>query len=81
MYSSLSVVVIVRSNWIWYEQFKPQLLIVHRVFVDNESLQLNSIIETISKSWLRRNWIGDNNVDAPGVSVTVGDKHAEIRNI
>jgi hypothetical protein len=44
-------------------------------------LQFNSIIETISKSWFRRNWIGDDNVDAPGISVTVGEKHATIINI
>jgi hypothetical protein len=81
MYSSLSVVIMVGSNSIWYEQFKPQLLIVHRVIIESEPLQLNSIIELISKSWFRRNWIGDNNVDAAGISVTVGDKHAEIRNI
>jgi len=25
--------------------------------------------------------MGDDNVDRPGISVTVGDKHAKIRNI
>jgi len=71
----------VESNWIWYEQFKTQLLIVHWVFVDNESLQFNWIIETISRTWLRRNWIGDDKFDVPGISVIVGGKHAEMREI
>ncbi len=81
MYSSLSVVIIFESNSISFVQFKLQFLIVHWVSIDNESLQFNWIIEIISKSWLRRNSIGDNNVDAPGISVTVGDKHAKIINI
>ncbi len=81
IYNSLNVVGMVESNWIWYEQMEVQFFIVHWVIVDKESLQSNWIIETKSKSWLRRNWIGDVNVDLPGTSVTVGAKHAKITNI
>ncbi len=72
----MNVVIIVESVRIWYEQTEVQFFIVHWVVVDNELLQFNSIIETIEKSWLRWNWIGDDRFDVPGISVTVGWKHA-----
>jgi hypothetical protein len=77
----VNVVIIVESVRIWYEQTEVQFFIVHWVVVDNEWLQFNSIIETIEKSWLRWNWIGDDRLDVPGISVTVGWKHAERTNI
>ncbi len=77
----MNVVIIVESVRIWYEQTEVQFFIVHWVIVDNESLQFNPIIETIEKSWLRWNWIGDDRLDVPGMSVTVGWKHAKTTNI
>jgi hypothetical protein len=47
IYNSLNVVIIAGSRWIWFEQMEVQFLIVHWVIIDNESLQFNSIIETI----------------------------------
>ncbi len=61
------------SNWIWYEQFKEQLFIVHKVDIESDWLQFNSIIETIWKFWLRRNCIGNDKDDFPGMSIIFGE--------
>ena len=66
------------SNSIWNEQEEEvQFLIVHFIFIESdEPLQLNSIVEVIEKSWLRRYCNGDDKDDWPGISIIVGAKQA-----
>ncbi len=51
------------------------------MFVESEVLQLSSILETMEKSWLRRNGIGADKNTALGTSAMIGATHSEMKYI
>lgn len=73
MYNSVDVTEIVRSNWIGFEQLIRQVLMIHRTVLNNDWLQLNSIIDIREISWLRRNSNGFESRNPLGIKVIVGE--------
>ena len=75
--NSVEVVISVCGSWVREEeQIEVQLVTVHLMMVERDTLQSSCRYELMENSSLRRNCNGDESEDPLGISVMIGRKHA-----